>query len=208
MNAIFEGAALGLSLAFIFGFGPAFFALIQTALHRGFWQGALLAFGIFLNDLMVVVAALFGSVSLIKGSENYKLLGIIGGSLLIIFGIFTLRRKQLAKHKTQNQTDNNHPIIYIGKGFLLNLANPFVWLFWLTVVVGATASYKADTYSLTLFFSTALGIIFISDLIKVFMASRLTTFLTEQFLKIINKVAGFGLIIFGVFLITRAIFGF
>jgi threonine/homoserine/homoserine lactone efflux protein len=208
MSAIFEGAALGLSLAFIFGFGPAFFALIQTALHRGFWQGALLAFGIFLNDLMVVVAALFGSVSLIKGSENYKLLGIIGGSLLIIFGIFTLRRKQLAKHKAQSQTDNNNSIIYVGKGFLLNLANPFVWIFWLTVVVGATASYKADTYSLTLFFSTALGIIFISDLIKVFTASRLTKFLTEQFLKIINKVAGFGLIIFGGFLIIRAIFGF
>lgn len=208
MNAIFEGAALGLSLAFVFGFGPAFFALIQTALHRGFWQGALLAFGIFLNDLMVVVAALFGSVSLIKGSENYKLLGIVGGSLLIVFGIFTLRRKQLAKHKAQNQTDKNHPIIYIGKGFLLNLANPFVWLFWLTVVVGATASYKADTYNLMLFFSTALGIIFVSDLIKVFTASRLTNFLTERFLKIINKVAGFGLIIFGFFLIIRAIFGF
>lgn len=199
---------MGLSLAFIFGFGPVFFALIQTALHRGFWQGALLAFGIFLNDLMVVVAALFGSVSLIKGSENYKLLGIIGGSLLIIFGIFTLRRKQLAKHKTQDQADENHAIIYVGKGFLLNLANPFVWLFWLTVVVGATASYKADTYSLTLFFSTALGIIFITDLLKVFTASRLKEFLTEKFLIIINKIAGIGLLLFGIFLILRAVFNF
>lgn len=208
MNAIFEGAALGLSLAFIFGFGPAFFALIQTALNRGFWQGALLAFGIFLNDLIVVVLALFGSVSLIRGSENYKLLGIIGGSLLVIFGIFTLRRKQLAKHKSQDQKDENHAMIYIGKGFLLNLANPFVWLFWLTVVVGATATYKADTYSLTLFFSTALGIIFISDLVKVFTASRLTAFLTEKFLILINKVAGIGLILFGMFLILRAVLNF
>lgn len=208
MNSIFEGAALGLSLAFIFGFGPAFFALIQTAIHRGFWQGSLLAFGIFLNDLFVVVLALLGSVSLIKGSENYKLLGIIGGSLLIVFGIFTLRRKQLAKHKSQYQKDENHAIIYVGKGFLLNLANPFVWLFWLTVVVGATATYKADTYSLTLFFSTALGIIFITDLIKVFTASRLTEFLTEKFLILINKVAGIGLILFGIFLILRAVFDF
>lgn len=208
MNAIFEGAALGLSLAFIFGFGPAFFALIQTGINRGFWQGALLAFGIFLNDLFVVVLALLGSVSLIKGSENYKLLGIVGGSMLIIFGIFTLGRKQLAKHKTQNQKDENHAIIYVGKGFLLNLANPFVWLFWFTVVVGATATYKADTYSLSLFFSTALGIIFITDLIKVFTASRLTEFLTEKFLILINKIAGIGLILFGIFLILRAIFDF
>jgi len=208
MNALFEGAALGLSLAFIFGFGPAFFALIQTALNRGFWQGVFMAFGIFLNDITVVVLALLGSVTLLKGSENYKLLGIIGGSLLIIFGLVTLMRKQVAKHKTEEQPINNRVVIYVGKGFLLNLANPFVWLFWLTVVVGATATYKADTYSLTLFFAAALSIIFMSDILKVFTASRIKFLLTENFLIVINKVAGFGLILFGIFLIIRAVMGF
>lgn len=208
MNALFEGAILGLSLAFIFGFGPAFFALMQTAINRGFWQGVMLAFGIFLNDLTVVILALLGSVTLIKGSENYKLLGIIGGSLIIIFGIFALTRKQLAKHKSEKQPINNNIILYVGKGFLLNLANPFVWLFWLTVVVSATATYKANTTSLTIFFATALGIIFSTDILKVFTASRLKYLLTEKFLIILNKVAGVGLIIFGVFLIVRAVLGF
>jgi threonine/homoserine/homoserine lactone efflux protein len=208
MNAIFEGAALGLSLAFIFGFGPAFFALMQTALNRGFWQGVFMAFGIFLNDVTVVVLALLGSVTLLQGSENYKLLGIIGGSLLILFGLFTLKRRQVAKHKTEEEPINNRIIIYVGKGFLLNLANPFVWLFWLTVVVGATATYKADTYSLTLFFATALGIIFMSDILKVFTASRIKYLLTENFLIVINKIAGIGLVLFGIFLIIRAVMGF
>lgn len=208
MNAIFEGAALGLSLAFIFGFGPAFFSLIQTALNRGFWQGVLLAFGIFINDFMVVVFALLGSVSLIKGSENYKLLGIIGGSLLIIFGIVTFMRKQVTQHQEEDRFNGNHAIVYIGKGFLLNLANPFVWLFWLTVAVSATATYKADTYSLTLFFATALGIILITDILKVFTASRLKHLLTDKFLTMINKIAGASLLIFGLFLIIRAILGF
>ncbi len=208
MNALFEGAALGLSLAFIFGFGPAFFALIQTALHRGFWQGVLLAFGIFLNDLTVVVLALLGSVSLIRGSENYKLLGTIGGSLLIIFGIITFRRKQLTKHSKEDKSDDNHPFIYIGKGFLLNLANPFVWLFWITVAMSATATYKADTYSLTLFFATALGMILITDILKVFTASRLKHLLTDRFLILINKIAGTSLLLFGIFLIVRAVVGF
>lgn len=208
MNAIFEGAALGLSLAFIFGFGPAFFALIQTALNRGFWKSVLLAFGIFINDFMVVVLALLGSVSLIKGSENYKLLGIIGGSLLIIFGIVTFKRKQVTQNRKEERVNGNHAIVYIGKGFLLNLANPFVWLFWLTVAVSATATYKADTYSLTLFFATALGTIFITDILKVFTASRLKHLLTDKFLILINKIAGASLIIFGIFLIIRAIIGF
>jgi len=208
MNALYEGAALGLSLAFIFGFGPAFFALIQTAINRGFWQGVLLAIGIFLNDITVVVLALLGSVTLIKGSENYKLLGIIGGSLLILFGLVILIRKQVAKHKQEEQPISKYPIIYVGKGFLLNLANPFVWLFWLTVVVSATASYKANTYDLTLFFATALGLIFTTDILKVFMASRLKYLLTERFLIVLNKIAGLGLVLFGLFLIIRSVFNF
>ncbi len=205
MHALIEGAVLGLTLAFLFGFGPAFFALIQTALHRGFWQGILLAFGIFLNDLMIVVLSLLGSVHLIKGSENYKLLGIIGGSILIIFGIVTFMRKPVINNNREPEADNNHPAIYIGKGFLLNLANPFVWLFWLAVTASATATYKADTYSLVVFFSMALAIIFSTDMLKVFMASRFKKLLTTSFLFLINKIAGAGLVAFGVFLIIRSV---
>ncbi|RLD33591.1 MAG: hypothetical protein DRI88_05500 [Bacteroidetes bacterium] len=205
MHALIEGAILGLTLAFLFGFGPAFFALIQTALHRGFWQGILLAFGIFLNDLMIVVLSLLGSVHLIKGSENYKLLGIIGGSILIIFGIVTFMRKPVINNNREPEADNNHPAIYIGKGFLLNLANPFVWLFWLAVTASATATYKADTYSLVVFFSMALAIIFSTDMLKVFMASRFKKLLTTSFLFLINKIAGAGLVAFGVFLIIRSV---
>ncbi len=205
MHALIEGAVLGLTLAFLFGFGPAFFALIQTALHRGFWQGILLAFGIFLNDLMIVVLSLLGSVHLIKGSENYKLLGIIGGSILVIFGIVTFMRKPVISNNREAEADNNHPAIYIGKGFLLNLANPFVWLFWLAVTASATATYKADTYSLVVFFSMALAIIFSTDMLKVFMASRFKKLLTTSFLFLINKIAGAGLVAFGVFLIIRSV---
>jgi threonine/homoserine/homoserine lactone efflux protein len=153
MNALIEGSILGLSLAFIFGFGPAFFALIQTAIHRGLGAGLLLAFDIFLNDLVVVVLAMFGAVSLVSGSENYKLMGIIGGSLLVIFGIVTYRRKAMVKETEEKENGEPHGLIYVAKGFLLNLANPFVWLFWLSVAVSAAAGYKADTYDLILFFS-------------------------------------------------------
>jgi len=69
MNALIEGTILGLSLAFLFGFGPAFFALIQTGIHRGFWAGVLLAIGIIINDLVIVVLSLLGS----KRLRDYSL---------------------------------------------------------------------------------------------------------------------------------------
>ena len=208
MHALLEGAILGLSLAFIFGFGPAFFALIQTAIHRGFGAGVLLAIGIFFNDLVVVVLAMFGAVSLVSGSENYKLMGIIGGSLLVIFGLVTLRRKEVVKETEEKENGEPHGLIFVAKGFLLNLANPFVWLFWMTVAVSAAAGYKADKYELILFFTGTLGVVIITDILKVFTASRLTKFLTDKFLVMINKIAGVALILFGVFLIFKSIFDF
>jgi threonine/homoserine/homoserine lactone efflux protein len=208
MNALLEGSILGLSLAFIFGFGPAFFALIQTAVHRGFGQGVLLAFGIFLNDLVVIVLAMLGAVSLVRGSNNYMLMGIIGGTLLIIFGIVTYRRKVVVKESDDKEENEPHAFVYVAKGFLLNLANPFVWLFWLTVAVSAAASYKADKYDLILFFSGTLGVVLITDILKVFTASQLTNFLTDKFLIMINKIAGVSLVLFGTFLVIRAVIGF
>lgn len=208
MQALYEGIILGFTLAFVFGFGPAFFALIQTAIHRGFWAGIMLAFGIFLNDLVIVILGLVGSVNVISGSENYKLMGIIGGALLTIFGVFTYLRKASSKENNKNGNGNPHGLIYVGKGFLLNLLNPFVWIFWLTVIISATATYKADSHSLTLFFAGTLGVVIITDISKVFMAARLKTLLTDNFLILINKIAGIALVLFGLFLILRAVFGF
>ncbi len=208
MNALYEGIALGLSLAFIFGFGPVFFAEIHTALHRGFWSGVLMASGVFINDLIVVVLVLLGAISVAGNMADYKIFGIIGGALLIIFGFVTYRRKVIVQNIDDGKNNNGRHLLYFVKGFVLNLANPFVWLFWISVVVSATATYHADKYKLILFFSGALGVVFLSDIFKVFTASRLKKFLTEKFLITINKIAGIALFGFGVYLIIRSIITF
>ncbi len=91
MSSIFlEGALLGLTLATFFGFGPAFFALVQTSIHRGgFGPAALLAVGIFLNDVLMVVLCLMGAVQIVTEPSNYLWFGISSGIILIIFGLVT-----------------------------------------------------------------------------------------------------------------------
>jgi len=209
MNAFFEGTLLGLSLAFLFGFGPAFFALVQTGIYRGFFQGILLAFGIFLNDLLIVSLSIFGAASIMGNMENFKTIGIIGGILLIFFGIFTYGRKTTVEDaEDKAEIKEPHPIIYIGKGFLLNAVNPFVWIFWVSIIVGVTAQYSANTTKLILFFTGTLSVVLLTDIIKTFAASRLTKIITDKFLILINKVAGVAISLFGVFLIFRSIFDF
>jgi threonine/homoserine/homoserine lactone efflux protein len=210
MSALFEGIALGLTLSLIFGFGPALFALIQTSMHRGFWSGALLAFGIFLSDLLLVGLGFFGAVKIFYNSQNQYLFGILGGIVLIIFGIVTFTRRVKIDQQTGKEEEPEStpgPVTFILKGFFINITNPFVWIFWMGVVVGFTANYKESLLSLLIFFAAALGTIFTFDILKCFSAYKIKKYLQPNYITWINRVAGVGIVLFGVYLILRTVFG-
>ena len=209
MSVFIEGTILGLSLAFLFGFGPAFFALIQTGIYRGFFPGILLAFGIFLNDLLIVTISILGATSIMSNFENYTYIGIIGGILLIIFGIVTYQKKtEVEDAEKSTEIKSPHKLVYIAKGFLLNAVNPFVWIFWISIIVGITARFSADKTNLIIFFSGTLSVVLLTDIIKTFAASKLKSIVNDKFLILINKIAGIGISGFGIFLILRTIFNF
>ncbi len=207
MHPLFEGMALGLTLALFFGFGPAFFALVQTGIHRGFSKGFILAVGVFLNDLTVVSISIVAAHAVMNNMHKHQLLGVAGGSILILFGLLTYR------HKIVVSNDDNvvnisepHAITYLIKGFLLNIANPFVWLFWPTVVLGVAAPFMDTTSDIILFFAGTLAVVFSSDVAKVYLATKIKRYITDKFLRLINKIAGIILILFGIALIIRSLY--
>jgi threonine/homoserine/homoserine lactone efflux protein len=209
MGIFFEGTILGLSLAFLFGFGPAFFALIQTGIYRGFLQGVILALGIFINDLFVVTLSVLGTTSFLGNIEDFRTMGIIGGAVLVIIGIFTfIRKSSIENNEGEDNTTEPHLLIYFGKGFILNALNPFVWIFWISIVVSVTAQYSADTYKLVMFFAGTLSVVLLTDIIKTFAASQFKRIVTDKFLILINKIAGLAISVFGLFLILRSVFNF
>ncbi len=205
INIFLEGTVLGLSLALLFGFGPAFFALLQTALHRGFIPAAFLAIGIILNDAVIISVMVLGATKALSDFESYKMVGIIGGILIILIGFFTYRKSSDIKNEDEDISTQPHKLVFIAKGFVLNLANPFVWIFWLGIVVGITARFSADAEHVLIFFAGALIIVFMTDLLKAFMANSLKKYLTDRFLIMINKLAGVALMVFGIFLIIRSL---
>jgi len=207
MHSLLEGLILGITLAFFFGFGPAFFALLQTGVHRGFTKGFFLAFGIFLNDVGLVSLSIWGAHAIMKSMQKYQMIGLIGGLVLIVFGWVSFRHKVQANNENQEVSkDAPHAIIFVLKGFFLNLANPFVWLFWPTVVLGVAAPFMDDTNDIILFFTGTLSMVFLSDVIKVFLASRIKKWITNRFLQLVNRIAGVGLILFGFVLIFRTLY--
>ncbi len=216
MSALFfEGILLGLTLATFFGFGPAFFALVQTSIHRGFWPAVLLAFGIFLNDVIMVVLCLMGAVQIVTAPSNYFWFAISSGVILIIFGLVTFTRKvsepnENAEEDMELPVKMNEPrwFTYIAKGFFMNIVNPFVWIFWVGVVVGISARMGGDETRLTTFFSGTLVTVLLSDLLKAYGAYSIKRFFTQIMIRLLNKIAGIGLIIFGLFLIGKVIFDY
>lgn len=204
MAPVWEGVILGITLAFFFGFGPALFALIQTSIHRGLWAGFQLAFGIFLSDVAFVGLCFLGAINFVNSQES--LFGIGSGIILIVFGFVTFTRKvRLARDDEDGSLNKPGPLTYILKGFFLNIANPFVWFFWMGVVVTVTANYKGDTRSLLFFFTGTLMTVLVTDMLKCFGSYQIKKYLTPKFILMINKIAGIGLILFGIYLIVRTI---
>lgn len=214
-----EGVIIGLTLAIVLGFGPSFFTLIQTSINRGFKSAMFLDLGIILNDIIIVALLLMTNIQFnFEDGKNIIYSGIGAGIILIIFGIYTYT---LSPKKIITISENNNQVIdkmnekfdddakwytYIGKGFIINIFNPFVWIFWITCVATASGSYEGNKLSLIIFFLGTFSTVFFFDILKALGAYSLKRFFTEKMLKILNQVTGVALVISGLYLMVRVIF--
>lgn len=207
MHPILQGAFLGLTLAVLLG--PALFSLLQTSIHRGIKSGLFLAIGIFLSDLTVVTLAYLGLLQVFSEKSNNSLIaGIIGGIILIIFGVFNFRRLVSTEEKEDNLNGNGPGVItFMLKGYFLNLLNPFVWIIWITAM-SLISNYGYDTYDVLLFFIGTLSTILGTDILKVIVANTIKKYLKPAVVTRINHVVGVLLIGFGIFLIIKTIVHF
>jgi threonine/homoserine/homoserine lactone efflux protein len=204
IHPLFEGIFIGLTMAVMLG--PALFALLQTSISRGTRAGVILAFGIFLSDLLIVIFSYFGAAQLLSQGRKSLVVGIIGGSILIIYGIVTCTKKVHIQDSNNllEQPKVPGPITYLIKGFFLNFANPFVWFFWFTIMMGISGTYGSEFSAVSALFGGVLITIFSTDVLKVFIASRIKKYLTPKILNLVNYIVGILLVIFGIILIIRS----
>ncbi|MDO9184694.1 MAG: LysE family transporter [Bacteroidia bacterium] len=203
LKAIFQGLLLGSVLAI--QPGPSLFTLIQTSSKKGFKSGFALAIGIFLSDVICVLLAYLGIAQLFDNPNNKMVIGLIGGTLLIAFGLFSIFHKKKEEEEKGLVIKAVNVPLFITKGFFLNILNPsviFLWILW----VGAVSSNKEFTrIHITLFFITTLAIVFITDVLKAYFANKISKHLSHSILRKISILLGIILLVTGLVFIYRVV---
>jgi threonine/homoserine/homoserine lactone efflux protein len=183
--------------------GPVFFTLLQTSLHEGFKAGVYLAVGVLLSDTCcIVIANTFASQIDLTG--KYKVaMGWIGGLLLIGFGLINFFRK--IKPKEVDDDKKTVHAKFMLKGFAMNTLNPAVLLFWIGIIGLVKLKEDYTKFHEVVFFACVLGTVFSTDLLKSFVANRISHLLNAAVLHWINWVVGSVLLVFGLRMILKVI---
>lgn len=217
IKLVLDAVAFGLTLAIVFGFGPVFFTLLQTSIDRGFRQAAWLALGVMINDLMLVSLCVLTSVQVVVENDQEMLLFSIGaGIVLILVGLYTFMKgkgrvvpaKGGDAVPVPEVKDPSRGIVYIGKGFVLNVLNPFVWIFWFSAVAVTAGNFDGDKTKTMLFFAVTLLTSFSCDLLKAKGATFFKRFFDDRRISILNKAIGAALMVFGLYFIIRGVVKF
>lgn len=191
LNGIFFGFLLTILI------GPVFFSLIQTSIERGFKSGMSMAVGIALSDSLYISIVYLG-ISPFLENNNFKIgLGVAGGFIMFCFGLYSIM-KPVPPHFTHTRVKGkNNALKQVAKGFMLNGINPFVLIFWLGMVSMGTVKFNYSSEEMLVFFGGIILTVFLTDILKSYIANKLRNLITDKFMKIMNRLVGIALFIFG-----------
>lgn len=185
--------------------GPVLLLIIRNTTCNGNKAGFLCALGCIILDTSLAALSVF-ALSFINGfiKENENLLMIIGAILLLGIGISTLFQKVPSEDDKALGKPNFFNCSV--KTFLTGISNPAAF----AVMFGIMASLKLGADQViapiwTIILGVALGELAYWSLIIFVILQRFK--LSYKVKRIINLVAGSGIIIFGVILLIRCILG-
>lgn len=193
-------AAIPLSLLLVFSTGPIFFVIVETSLTKGVKQAFCVDVGAVIADVVFILVATFSAQPLRNSLAEIPRWYIIGGVLLCSLGIFSLVATMKNTKASSLEVDalpKGNYLFYIAKGFLLNIINIGVFLFWIGLVV-----FGADFW----FFVYVLLIYLLLDIVKIYLAKQLKTILTPTIIYKIKQLVHIIILGFGLFFVFQGSF--
>ena len=202
--SILTPITVGFFTAFIMG--PVFWVLLETSITKGFKAAVAFDLGVMFADVCFIGVCYLGSFQLLEDDQNKQGLFVLGGTILLLYGIFSwINRNKKSKDQPEIQESKENYFGLAAKGFAINILNVGVFIFWGGVtIVSSPASGKSFT-SFVLFFSIVLLSYFVTDLLKISVANRFKSLLTGKGIVIVNSIVSLILIVSGVVLILKGV---
>lgn len=205
------GILCGIALSLFFSFGPAFFGLIQNSIEHGFRRAMAFAIGVSVSDVVVVslMLTVLKNVDMEAVIHNVYV-ALIGGVGIAAMGVYTFRKKGRVRRDksgrlhliSDGKVGRRHIMLH---GFLLNFLNPFIWVYWISVIAllsGEVGLHGTERY---VFFAGLLGATLGCDLLKCRLASLLQQWFTPRVMIGFNKGTGVVLMAFGIYMVVSMI---
>lgn len=199
LEVILAAIPLGIGLSFMVG--PVFFVLIETSIARGARAAFALDAGAITADIVFVLIAYYGSKEMLADLNNYPGFYLLGGAVIFTFGIHSYYQKvspidfKAVNPKGMRKRDISRLFI---KGYLLNILNIGVLLFWVGVMALTGSSFGFDPKVMGVFFGTAFLVLIAMDTIKITLAKEFKKKLTPEKIRLVKRIISVVLMIFGV----------
>ncbi|EMY3553884.1 LysE family transporter [Flavobacterium psychrophilum] len=203
-----NGIPLGIFLSFMIG--PVFFVLLEISITKGFRAALIFDLGVILADIFFISIAYLGSYRLIQSLKDDPALFILGGIIMVTYGLISFFRLRKA-HKAADEEEvvelikKDYLNLFI-KGFLLNFINIGVLGFWLLIIITFVPKLQSEVPNVIWFFTTVILTYIVTDICKILLSKQLRNKLTTENIIKVKKISSILLIIFGVFLLSQGWF--
>lgn len=194
LELILSAIGLGFMLSLVF-IGPIFFLLIETSFSRGPKHAIALDVGVVLADILCIVAAYFASADIVYLIDKHPGFYRITAMIIFVYGIYMMVTKTQMHIPNEEKFINQNYFKTFINGFLFNLLNVGVILFWLVTVISVRNQYP-DTSGFTLYLGIVIATYLLVDMIKIFLAKQFHYKLTQNLANSIRRGVGIILIIF------------
>ena len=202
LELILSAIGLGMMLSVVF-IGPIFFLLIETSFSRGPKHAIALDLGVILADIVCIIAAYYASADLVSLIDKHPSFYRITALIIFIYGVFMMLSKTKMHMSGEQAIVSNNYIKTFFNGFLLNLLNVGVILFWLITVISVRNQYP-ETQHFLLYVGFVIAVYLGIDMVKIVLAKQFHKKLTQNLVNKIRKAVGIILIIFSFFIFLQS----
>ena len=165
--------------------------------------------GIWVSDILYILFVYCGLSYVSELLENQSFTystGIIGSLILVAFGIGTFFSKPPVFDKATEGQRKSSIFNLFSRGFLVNTVNPFTVFFWFSVTSSMVVKNTFSPWEAVLFFGAIVITIMCTDLLKAYLAKRISEKLTQKHIAITRKITGVILILFGIGIWYQAVY--